>query len=202
MRKKLVGLCDLDGIVTNLLGPWLADYNRTWGDTLAVNNIVNFDFHRNIEPRCGEQVYEFLDRDTTFLDLEPLPGAIEGIKAIEEMGHEILIVTAGGRRPETAAHKLEWCQRHLGFSRKKVFIGHRKERVHGDFFIDDSPRNIRAYRAAWPNTPIMTIAYGYNHEVGCLPGVNRYQGCTDTAAAWASIVNKVREIGESDVVAR
>ncbi len=187
-------LCDLDAIVANLLGPWLRSYNEKYNDNLTAHQILEFDIHKFVKAECGHRIYDFIDTGEVYTQLEPLDGAVEGVHAIEKMGHEVIIVSAGAKNLATAGHKLEWCKKVLGFSRKKCIIAHRKELVKGDVFIDDSPKNISAYRAAWPRTPILTIAYPYNVSVANI--CTRYPDHTDTALAWQGIVEGVRQLGE------
>jgi 5'(3')-deoxyribonucleotidase len=182
-------LCDLDGIVVDLLGPWLEMYNRKWGDNLTVDKITEFELHKFVKPECGQNIYDFIDTGEAYRHLRPLPGALAAIHQLERHGHDVIIVSAGAKNLATAGHKLEWCKKHLGFSRKKCIIAHRKELVRGDVFIDDSPVNIARYRRAWPDTPIYTIAYPYNESVGHL--CHRFQGWRDPAAAWDGILRAI-----------
>lgn len=198
-KRKLIVLCDLDAIVANLLGPWLRFYNEKYGDNLTVEQITEFDIHKFVKKECGQKVYEFIDTGVAYTQLEPLPGAVEGIKTLEQLGHEVIIVSAGAKNLATAGHKLEWCKKVLGFSRKKCMIAHRKELVRGDVFIDDSPKNIIAYRNAWPGTPILTIAYPYNATVDSI--CTRYPSHSDTVSAWESMVEAIEQIAHLPVAA-
>lgn len=192
----MIVLCDLDGIVVDLLTPWLAAYNAEYGDNLTVARLTDWDVHNCVKPECGTDIYRWIDRGDVYRDLKPLPGAIDGIKTIEALGHEVVIVSAGSVNPATAGHKLEWCQRYLGFSRKKVIIAHQKHLVKGDVFIDDSPHKIADYAAAWPETPILTIRYPHNVRMAELAQVRMFDSWNNTANAWNRIVEFIRRRGE------
>lgn len=193
--RALTVLCDLDGIVVDLLGPWLAAYNAEYGDSLTQAQVTDWDIHKCVKPECGSSIYKWIDSGEVYRDLKPLPGAIEGIKALEAMGHEVVIVSAGSKNLATAGHKLEWCEKHLGFSRKKVMIAHRKDLVRGDILIDDSPEKISEYAKAWPDTPIFSIRYPYNWQMAELPQVEMFDGWDDTASAWKQMVKCIRAYG-------
>jgi 5'-nucleotidase len=193
--RNLTVLCDLDAIAADLLGPWLAAYNQAYNDDLTAEEITDYEIHKFTKPECGFKIYEFIELGEVYRNLQPLPGAIQGIQAIEADGHDVIIVSAGSKNLATAGHKLEWCKTFLGFDRKKCIIAHRKELIRGDVFIDDSPPNIRKYREAWPHTPIFTIAYPYNKEVEnlCL----RFPDHRDTVMAWSGIVENVKYVARN-----
>lgn len=192
--RKLTVLCDLDGIVVDLLGPWLAAYNAKWDDNLTPDHITDWNIHQFAKPECGFKMYDFIDSGEVYKNLRALPGAVEGIKQIEKMGHEVIMVSAGSKNLATAGHKLEWCKEFLKFSRKKCIIAHKKELVCGDVFIDDSPENILKYRERWPDVPIMTISHPYNQRVADVCW--RAEGHKDTEAAWKKMVFWVSQVAE------
>lgn len=191
-RRKLIVLCDLDGMVADLMTPWLSAYNRDYSDNLTQAQLLEFDIHHFVKPECGQKIYDYINAGDVYAQLQPIPGALLAIEAIKKQGHEVVIVTAGAKHEHTAGHKLEWCKRYLGFSRKDCMIAHRKELVRGDVFLDDSPKMIRNYRKAWPNTPILSIAYPHNECVA--PICTRYPDFTDTFTAWQGIVDGIDQI--------
>lgn len=192
--KKLTILCDLDGICADLLTPWLEIYNReilrpaSDRSPLKVEDIVDWDIGNFVPAEHKQALYDIISRPGLYESLKPLPGAIDGLEALRKAGHEVIIVTAGAKGHNTAAEKLSWCRTHLGLKRQSVIIAHRKEMVKGDLFIDDSPEKIDAYRAAWPDTPILTIAYPYNARCDFNFRVHSWQ---DTKSAWLGIVRTV-----------
>ncbi len=188
--RKLTILCDLDAIAVALLQRWLAWYNATYNDNLTPDDVTHWDMHRIVKPACGHRIYDFIDSGEIYRDLEPLPGAVQGILDLERDGHNVVMLSAGSKNLATAGHKLEWCKKNLGFSRKKVIIAHQKELVKGHIFIDDAPKNISAYHEAWPETPILTIAYHYNAEVGHI--AHRFPDHNNTAMAWYHMVEWIR----------
>jgi 5'(3')-deoxyribonucleotidase len=187
--EKLTILCDLDGIVADLLTPWLSRYNADYGDNLTVTDITDWDIHNCVKSECGEKIYDYINEPGFYFNLKPLPGAIDTINSLRNDGHEVVFVTASASAPHTAEEKLRWIEKHFGMSRRDVFIGHKKHLVKGDVFIDDSPKNLMKYREAWPDALICTIAYP--HNVGSDVDF-RAVSCTDTATAWNGILRAIR----------
>ncbi len=137
---------------------------------------------------CGEHVFDHLDHNL-FDGLDPLPGAVEALRQLDDAGHEVTIVTASASDPQTAAAKLSWVERVLGWGRHSVIVAQRKHLVRGDVFIDDAPKNLAAWQAAHPTGLAMTIAYPYN--AGVPATVFRAESWRDPAAAWAAMVARI-----------
>lgn len=162
--RSLRILCDLDGVVTDLLEKWLGDYNRDFGDNLGVENIKTPEVSEWVKPEARQKIYDYINSDRYFRDLNPIPGSIGTLKSLEGDGHDVFIVTAPSNNPMSAADKISWVSENLGFDRKKVIVCNQKYVCEGDVFIDDTPKKIQAYRESWPDAHILTIAYPYNEE--------------------------------------
>lgn len=184
--KKLTILCDLDGIIVDLLKAWLDFHNAKYGDNFTKADITEFAMHKCVKPEHRGKIYEFLNLDNCFDDLQPIPGAIEAVNNLIEKGHDFVVLTASAKNPMSAFGKIKWVKKYLGLERQQIIVSSRKELICGDVLIDDSPDNIKAYNKRWPNTPILSIAYPYNAEVSdrCLC----FNDYNNTEKAWAGIV--------------
>lgn len=184
-------LVDLDETVVNLLDPWLERYNNTYDDDLTRDEITSWDAHTFTKPECGTKFYNLIETPGFFRHLKPYPGAVEALHTLSAR-HDVYIATAGPGGDTGAQDKINWCGDYLGIDRRKVFIGHHKEMVKADVFIDDSPRNIKKYRAAWPEAAIMAMAQPYNKEVDdlCL----LFPSWKTPVKAWESIVMAVNVV--------
>jgi len=68
-----------------------------------------------------------------------MPGAIEAVKSLTEMGHDLFIATTPPwDHPESWAQKRAWVLEHLPQFKKRMFLTHRKDLLKGDILIDDS----------------------------------------------------------------
>ncbi len=182
--KKLTILCDLDGIVADLLGEWIRRANELHGTDIKLEQVDRWDIHECVP--MGHAIYKLLT-PSLFAAIKPVPGAVEALKSFHDAGHDVTIVTASASDPGTAAAKIAWVREYLPWmDRKDVFIGHKKHLIRGDVLIDDSPENILAYRKAWPDAQIVTIAYPYNAEVRFVTNF-RAHSHQHFASAWSSI---------------
>ena len=179
-------LCDLDGIVVNLLGPWLDWYNKIYGDCLSPDDIKTWDI--DLCAKHGHAIYNFLQLPEIYRSLPPIPGALAGFKKLQEK-HDMIVVTASAKNPQTSTDKLIWIKEHLGLGRKDVIIAHRKYLVAGDILIDDSPLNLHDFSSQWgPCARTITLDYAYNRNVKV----------SFRASTWPQIVD---QIGQWEIVA-
>lgn len=151
-------LIDMDGVLADLVTKWFRTYNEEYDDAIAPEMMKEWGPHK--VAKAGRSIYKYLGQPGFFRDLEPLPGAIDGVRALLDRGHEIVIVTAAknGHRD-----KLEWVWTNLPFlPRDNVIFAHRKELVRGDILFDDAPHNLEAFSAY--GTPV-AMAYPYNEGV-------------------------------------
>ena len=82
------------------------------------------------------------DKDTDFLSLQPIPGALQAIRDLIVMGHEIFIATtAPWDNPQAWTDKRLWIGKHLPELKKRIFMTHYKNMLIGDVLIDDRIAN-------------------------------------------------------------
>lgn len=153
-------LVDMDGVLCNLVGKWFAVYNREYGDQICLDDLDQWGPHRIA--RAGKAVYKYLSQPGFFRDLEPIDGAIDGVRTLLAKGHDVVIVTAARRGHRD---KLDWLAQHLPFlPRDNVVFAHRKELVRGDLLFDDAPHNLQAFA---PYGIPVAMAYRYNSGLDC-----------------------------------
>lgn len=190
-------LVDLDGIVADFFKTLLHLYNGlTWDycEEVTADRILGWDMGSYVDrPELLETIYR---TPGFFLRLEPVSGAVESLKQLQDSGHEIVIVSSPCT-PHSAAEKISWCEQYLPFiDKKNVWLGHRKYQLQGDVLIDDGMHNAMAYRRNHPDALIYTIAYGYNEDPdhvynGRFYGYGRHGEAA--GAAWAAIVEAIEE---------
>lgn len=193
--RKLTLLVDLDAIVIDLIRPWLAWYNTRYDDNVTVDDIKRYKVEEFTKKTNAKGVFEFFAEHANYANCPVLPGASEGLLELHEEGHDIIVATATAGQ---TAH-LKW---HLvnkaapWLHENDVMVGSRKEKLFGDVFIDDAPKNIVKYRNAWPNAHILTIAYPYNRD--CQSLVNCYaQDHNNTDKAWQDMVRYIRALASA-----
>jgi 5'-nucleotidase len=164
MKKKLTVLVDMDSITVDCLGPWVAAYNEKirapTSPILKVEDITNWDMHTLVPEKF--KIYDIISEPGFFRHLPPLPGALEGIKALIDAGHDAFLLTAAsGNAPSDKAH---WVLDTAPFLKDRMIITHGKTPkglIRGDVIIDDGPHNLISFRESNPNAFVTGIAYNY-----------------------------------------
>lgn len=77
-----------------------------------------------------------------FLDLDPLPGAIEAYHTLTEKYDVYILSTAPWGNPSAWCDKLHWVNKHLPeAAKKRLILSHNKHLNAGDYLIDDRLKN-------------------------------------------------------------
>ncbi len=194
-RRRLHISVDLDGIVADLHGRWLELYNSEHGESLTKDGITVYEMAD--VTKIGGDIYKYLEVPGLYTGLDPLAGSIDALKILNERGHELHILSAASRNPQTAADKLVWCEKHLPFlNRRQITISHQKHRFATDVFIDDAPANIKEHARSQPKAARLSIAWPFNADVEHLLAL-RAQSYKDTLRAWATMVKFIDDLSEA-----
>jgi len=116
--EKLTIYIDMDGVLANFAKA---------ADQLS----------KNLPENISEKIN--MDEVLNFSHFEPMPNAIESVKKIIEMGHDVFIAsTPPWNNPSAWGQKRDWIEEHLPELKRKVFLTHRKDMLIGDVLIDDT----------------------------------------------------------------
>ncbi len=191
-------LIDMDGIIVDLMTPWLEVYNREWGDSLQRWQVTDWALHRFVKPECGLKVYDFIKRLGFYDHLPAHLGAIEAVTKLHESGHDIKFATASPCA-DAARGKIVWIERefeHLGFGIRDVISIYDKVWLEADVLIDDKTETIKAWsqkattQTSYPRPRIMAISHPHNQDAREWADVFA-ENIFDTEAAWAEIVEAI-----------
>lgn len=196
--KKLRIIVDLDSIVVDFMEGLWDSIEAEHGIRGTTDTVTDFyGLHKGLPDDFKGDTNSHFHRPGFFEGLQPLAGAIEGLKRLTAAGHEIVIASSHCT-PHSAAEKILWCKEQLPFvDQKKIFIGHSKYMISGDVLIDDHIANAKAFREAQPNALILTIAYPYNKDDGDVYH-QRVDGHRDPGKAWEEIVELIASRASDD----
>jgi len=91
------------------------------------------------------------DEVLDFSTFTPMPGAIDAVAALIDMGHDVFIATTPPwNNPDSWGQKRNWIEKHLPQLKRKMFLTHRKDLLIGDILIDDSnTRGQSDFQGTW-----------------------------------------------------
>lgn len=142
-------LVDIDGVVANLLPAWVEIYNQRYNDDLRPGDITQWNMTQFVKPECGKDIYKILFEEELYEQVDPIPGAREGIEQLRETGHRVVFLSSGNEVSRGA--KIRWLREH-GFiepasqnpNARGVINAEEedKELIRGDLMIDDYVGNL------------------------------------------------------------
>ncbi|QSB16960.1 hypothetical protein JQS43_12215 [Natronosporangium hydrolyticum] len=127
---------DLDGVVADFDNCWLDRYHSEFGGERMSTPIEWDGLHRLTHFPDMPAFWDWVRLRRIFRQLEPIPGALAGLRSLAADGHDIVIISAkfDWAIPET----LEWIAEHRLPTREIHFRGDKHE-VACDVYLDDSP---------------------------------------------------------------
>lgn len=108
--------------------------------------IADFDRLKTERGMTGDELKRV---ENAFLDMQPIPGAIEGVRSLIGMGFEVWIATKPPTGiPHAYADKAAWILRHLPELKRRIVVTHDKGMLGcaDDFLIDDRPHKANCER--------------------------------------------------------
>lgn len=188
-------MCDLDQIVVESLKPWIEAYNAEYQDNLTIDRFYNWDFKGCVKSEC-QDIHKYIRQPGFFYNCRPLPGAVEALRYLRSTGKFDIMICTAAMHPNAFYDKARWFQEHLGFlGKEQLFMGHRKEWLKADAYIDDSPSNLLAIRKEWPMAYVITIDYPFNRSVRKTIGIDHIAlDYNYTEHAWKSIVEYLERV--------
>lgn len=122
----------------------------------TLEDMKHWELKMNLGP--GSEVYlrNYMRYPNFYQDLEPVPGAIDGMKALIAAGHEVKIVTSIPKCAGLAYEgKLQWLREYMPFfSLKKFYAVSEKYEVKGDILLDDGLHNLGPFKDLGGGVPV------------------------------------------------
>ena len=181
-KRKL--FIDMDGILVDIYTNWLERYNNDHGTVFGVRDITDYD----IAKITGPSVYNYLAEPGFFIDLDPLPGAIEAFKAIQESNKYDTYIVSTPAYGDSASDKIMWCKEHLSLSKNRVILMAQKDMLYQtteSILIDDKPDNLRRWTGR-----TLSIKWPYNEGMA-YDGYFLANDYRDTENAWRQLLGKL-----------
>lgn len=140
--RKLHLFIDMDEVTADLMNPWLTWVNTTFNLNHKYTDVKGWEIHRFVE--CGKQCYDFLAEEGVYSALDPIPGAVKALNALQVAGHKITFVTAPPSNHEHAKEeKIKWLEKRFKWFNAETDILFSHDKGHdglihkADILLDD-----------------------------------------------------------------
>lgn len=174
---------DMDGVLADFDRGWVERYNADFGTNLHPKHNDHWDALVTLTGMTYDEWWAWArgKHEDLFLGLDPLPGAIDGVKRLKSRGHDICIVTA---KPRWAAgHPSSWLIEH-DIPYDEIHVTSKKAYVICDVYVDDAIHNVVDLMENTTGKVIQYAAYPY------VNGGERVPGAT-YATSWQDVVKEI-----------
>ena len=143
-------LCDMDGVVGNIMVQWLKWYNEDYHDDLKEEDVTEWEIDNFVKPEAKAHIFKYLNIGGFFRSAVPYPDAKVGIRMLLNMGSDVWFVTKSTARAQSLMpEKMEWVDEHYPtIGHKKIIFCQQKSMVNGDMMIDDYVKNFEGFEGA------------------------------------------------------
>ncbi len=161
-------LLDQDEIICQWVARITQYYNEDYGTSYTLEDVKNWNVTTNFGPGSEGAIRSYMRYIELYRDLDPVEGAIYGMKKLIDDGHDVLVVSSVPKCAGISYHgKLEWLRRNTPFFKLNNFIScHRKDLVMGDILFDDGLHNIGPFLKSGRHAVIMDRPW--NRDEGML----------------------------------
>lgn len=147
---------DVDDVVADLLTPWLRRFYAQYPDKVPMGpgDLTKWELWEELG--CTKkEIFALLTPNIYTREVKPIPGALEAVRAIRDLGHEVVFVTAckghhNGK--EMFKAKCDWLDENgfTGIVTQIYAVGpafhwQSKAEVPVDWLIDDYPGNLEDF---------------------------------------------------------
>jgi 5'-nucleotidase len=140
--KRLI--IDMDDVMADATGQFINFYEKEFGVRIPLESLNHKDEMARF-PDHHDEVYKFTFKKDFFRTMRVKEHSQEVVKKLNSK-YDLFIVSSAMEFPNSLSEKLEWLTEHFSFLHWKqfVFCGS-KAVVHGDYMIDDLPRNLEKF---------------------------------------------------------
>ena len=144
-RRKVICV-DMDEVIADALGEHLLRYNRDFGSNITVKDLHGRWIWDYIPQERQQALYDYMCSEDFFAVLGVMPEAQRVLQRLQTR-YDVYIATAAMEVPSSFNAKFRWLAEHFPFipPARIVFCGD-KSILHGDYLIDDNPRQLRLFR--------------------------------------------------------
>jgi 5'(3')-deoxyribonucleotidase len=147
MESSLTILCDVDDVIAAFVPGLIRNYNNTLEENEQPMTLAKVNDWSLTACGFSKRVYSLFGADLYDNWVTPIPGALEVIRHIREVGHRVVFVSSC---PEgTMDAKVRWLIKHeFMASGKKMpdFVAaDDKSLIAGDMLVDDGMHNVEAF---------------------------------------------------------
>ena len=166
-------LLDQDNVLADFERGFLEEWQIAHPDkpSIAYHERRTFNIREDYPAHLQQEVQSIYLSPGFFRNLQPIPGALEAVREIMALGHDIRICTSPlNQYHNCVKEKYEWVETHLGHEfTQRLILTKDKTFVHGDILIDDKPEVTGLNKPTWKH---YLFDSPYNRSVMTVPRID------------------------------
>lgn len=187
----MIILVDVDDVTADLVPSWLDEYNKQYDDNLKVEDITVWDIASLVKTEAKDKFFDIINNHRFYYNVQPVPGAYEGIIALRQMGHRVIFATSA--MVGHAGDKLRWLQHNRFLDTNKFNDPDYMEitdktLIKADLIIDDRVGNVMGFVNAGKCAIVFTKPWNLD--------LASDDECVFRANDWQEVVRLVKTISE------
>ncbi|XP_040308859.1 5'(3')-deoxyribonucleotidase, mitochondrial, partial [Herpailurus yagouaroundi] len=199
--RSLRVLVDMDGVLADFEGGFLRKFRARFPDQpyVALEDRRGFwlsEQYGRLQPGLSEKAISIWESENFFLDLEPLPGAVEAVKQMANLENtDVFICTSPIKMYKYCPYeKYAWVEKHFGPDfLDQIVLATDKTVVSADLLIDDRPDITGKWPAAGaeptPSWEHILFTACHNRHLQLQPPSRRLHSWADD---WKAILDSKR----------
>ena len=142
MKDKITVALDLDGVIWDLVRPWIEVYNILYDDNVTYDDIIEYDISKSLTKAPRDDVCKILGINGFWNLVEPFNNSIEYLSKLNEE-YNLVIATKSDHR--TLSIKLKRFFNLFPFMEyDQIICIHDKSLLNVDWLIDDCLDNLKS----------------------------------------------------------
>ena len=180
-------VCDVDGVLNNLMEVTLNVYNQKYGTEYSLNDISSYNLENCFDHTTAKRMKQiFCDVKTPIWDkVKPIAGAQDALEQLLSKNHQVYLATDND--PNTYGQKVAWVKRFFPFiDSSKIICIKDKWLLRADIMIEDNIQTLLAK----PYYHRICFDYPWNqYNYDEIYGIHRCHN-------WDDIVDEIEKINE------
>lgn len=160
---------DMDDTTVDFQTALIERYNERTGEGVTPEQFLSWEMTDYVQQ--PELLVSIFMEPGFFLDLKPIPGALEAVREVHELGQSQkrisekaeVVFLSSPCSPHCAMEKMLWLKKYAPWlPQDNLILGRKKHMVKGNILVDDARHFAARYKKFWPTAKIVGIEYPHN----------------------------------------